>query len=589
MERILVVDFGGQYAHLIANRIRRIGVLADIVSPEELTNEIGSAKGIILSGGPSSVYEEHAPTIALEIFSLGVPILGICYGHQLLAHELGGLVVKGVKKEYGLANITIRSSPLFTGLGDEEQVWMSHGDRVDTLPESFKTISTGKDCPVAAMENLEKKFFGVQFHPEVTHTINGMRILENFALDICSCKKTWRPEQIFRNIQDDTRCMVGKRKVFLLVSGGVDSVVLFTLLNRAIGKEHVVGLHVDTGLMRLDESTKVVVALDKMGFDNIQVIDASEKFFSALNGIVNPEMKRKIIGEVFLDVISEVEGNILSSDNWLVAQGTIYPDIIESKGTKNADLIKTHHNRVMKMQALIADGKVIEPLSKLYKDEVRNLGKMLGLPEEIIWRHPFPGPGLAVRMLCSEGEPEDMSSVNKKLNDVRTGVFALPLNSVGVQGDSRTYRNPAVITEKLSWPELEKISTQITNSIPEVNRVILLLRQKIGELRLVEKTITKERAMLLQMADDIAISILKKEGLYDNVWQMPVVLCPISTGFGESIILRPVDSQEAMTARFSRLPSKVVDMIADKLLGLEGIDAVFYDITNKPPATIEWE
>ena len=591
MDRILVVDFGGQYAHLIANRLRRLGFLADITSGAGVTGEIkkGNVKGIIFSGGPSSVYEKNAPTIPDKVFSLDIPILGICYGQQLISYKLDGEVRKGSIKEYGSAVIKIKDSPLFEGLGKEQIVWMSHGDCVSRAPAGFRVIARSEDGIIAGIEDEKKKIYGVQFHPEVVHTANGMKILENFASRICLCKREWNPKNYVNEIADSIKKLAKGKKVFLLVSGGVDSVVLFTLLNKILGKERVFGLHVDTGFMRANESAEVKKALQKLGINNLTIIDASEKFINALKGLVNPEDKRKVIGDLFIEVLDERTEELLSSGKWIVAQGTIYPDTIETKGTQNADLIKTHHNRVLHMQELIAQGKVIEPLSHLYKDEVRELGKIIGLPEYILKRHPFPGPGLAVRILCNDKKAEDVSAVERKLRIIDKSAFVLPIKSVGVQGDCRTYKHPAAVNHWVDWDELEKLSTDITNRVAEVNRALLLLKKKEGKIRLLKKSMTRSRVELLQKADTLFTGLIRKHGLYDKIWQAPVILAPLSVINGESIILRPVDSQEAMTARFSRIPRRTLTEIANKLLQIKGIDAVFYDVTNKPPATIEWE
>lgn len=601
MERILVVDFGGQYAHLITNRFRRMNILADIISSTDLIDEIKSStktnivKGIIFSGGPSSVYEKNAPDISIDVFSMNIPILGICYGQQLIAYKLGGVVKQGKIKEYGTAQIKIlhKKSNLFNGLNKSETVWMSHGDSVCGLPKDFKIIASTKNCQIAAMENENKQIYGIQFHPEVTHSVNGNKLLENFAVKICNCKREWTSDNYFNEISKNILEKAKDKKIFLLVSGGVDSVVLFTLLNKIMGKERVFGLHVDTGFMRKDESSDIMNVLHNLKLDNLKIVDASDDFFNALKNAVEPEEKRKIIGNLFIDVVNKYSKKLFSSDDWLIAQGTIYPDTIESKGTKNSDLIKTHHNRVPKMQELIKKGKVIEPLAHLYKDEVRILGKKLNLSDSIIQRHPFPGPGLAVRILCNDKKTEDSLELNRKINSKIRNTFILPIKSVGVQGDSRTYKHPAVIVKWDDWGTLEKTSTELINSFPEINRVLLLLKKKCrGIPVLLRKKLTKERTELLKDADFIVTKIMHKEKLYNNVWQMPVVLIPISFSDNtnqESIILRPVDSKEAMTANFSRLPKKAVEKIVDELLKLKNVDAVFYDITNKPPATIEWE
>ena len=455
MDKILVVDLGGQYAHLIANRIRRLGVLADISAPESIDKDIldKSVKGIIFSGGPQSVYEDDAPTVPDIILTSGLPILGICYGHQLIAYKLDGKVSKGKVKEYGLAEISLKrdvETALFDGLASKQIVWMSHGDSVSNVPTGFKITASSKDCLVAAMSDVRRNIYGVQFHPEVTHTVNGMRILENFVLKICGSKKDWDAKKYLDAISKDILRLANNRKVFLLVSGGVDSVVLFTLLNKILGKDKVFGIHVDTGIMRFNESLEVEKALHSLGYDNLKVVDASEQYMNALRGVVNPETKRKIIGDLFINIISQYSDEVLSSDNWIVCQGTIYPDTIESKGTKNADLIKTHHNRVPKMQILISQGRVMEPFSHLYKDEVRIIGKILGLHDDIVHRHPFPGPGLGVRILCNDKDANisELTLLQHDVSFVNAAAIVLPIKSVGVQGDKRTYKYPAAIEIK---------------------------------------------------------------------------------------------------------------------------------------------
>ena len=594
MDRILVVDFGGQYAHLIANRIRRIGVLADIASEEDSDEQLssGHVKGIILSGGPLSVYDQGAPQLPQAVLNAQLPILGICYGEQLLAHALGGIVSPGRVKEYGKATVNLHvESPLFFGITTSQIVWMSHGDSVTTTPPGFHSIASTIDCPIAGIQDENKRIFGIQFHPEVTHTSCGMRILENFVLRICECTKSWNTKLQLEEITRGLSSIPASTKVFVLVSGGVDSLVLFTLLNKTIGPDRVLGLHVDTGLLREGESKEVLEAIHNLGYQNLRVADESTRFLGALEGKFDPEEKRHIIGDLFISVLDDQSSELLKSGAWLVAQGTIYPDTIESKGTAHADLIKTHHNRVPAMQQLIAAGKVIEPLSHLYKDEVRSLGMSLGLPRHLVDRHPFPGPGLGIRILCTSSFPDSkiIHEIESKTALICKDSFILPIRSVGVQGDGRTYRHAAAVQGLLSWDELDEISTRMTNHIGEINRVLLLITQKQGTLRGVPHLFTEKRVVLLRQVDAIVTTWLRKHQLYDQVWQMPVVLIPLAVKDGESVILRPVESQEAMTASFARLPRNLVDELAQQIMGVPGIDAVFYDVTNKPPGTIEWE
>ena len=364
MQMIGVLDFGGQYAHLIANRVRRMGVYSEIVNPTAKLEDLEKYEALIFSGGPSSVYEENAPKFNTDILNFKKPILGICYGHQVIAQTLGGKVQPGDVKEYGTAKINIKeNSGLFEGLEKQETVWMSHGDAVTELAPQFKIIASTPDCPIAAVEWPERQIFGLQYHPEVTHSVNGLKMMKNF-LALAGCKFDWNLEsyleQSIKSIQD--QC--AGRKVFLLVSGGVDSNVAFSLLNRALGSENVYGLHVDNGFMRKDESAWVKKTLAEAGFDNFHVVDAGDQFIANLAGVSDPQAKRVIIGDTFLDVkTAAVDADDIVDESWLLGQGTIYPDTIESGGTENAAVIKTHHNRVDRIQELIAQGKVIDTFS----------------------------------------------------------------------------------------------------------------------------------------------------------------------------------------------------------------------------------
>ncbi len=597
MEKIYILDFGGQYTHLEARRIRQLHVFSEIVPADTSSDKLKDASGIILSGGPQNISESDALKCDPKIFELGVPVLGLCYGHQLMAHLLGGEVKQGKTKEYGTAELDIKDdNSIFKELEGSETVWMSHGDTVSKLPEGFKVIGSTSDCENAAVANEERKLYGFQFHPEVTHTFNGLKMLENFV-DICGCKKDWTMHSYMNKIIEEIKQKTGDKKVFLLVSGGVDSTVLFALLDKALGTERVYGLHIDNAFVRKNETKIVEDALKKIGFNNFHVLDASEEFLEALEEIYDPEEKRKIIGNKFVEIVNrEIKNLNLNPEEWLIGQGTIYPDTIETQGTQYADLIKTHHNRVEMMRKLVEQGKVIEPLAQLYKDEVREVGTELGLPKEIIWKHPFPGPGLAVRCLCAKEEDriENEEEVKKKVSEI-TSKYGfefklLPIKSVGVQGDARTYKHPVVLMGKANWGSLEKVSTEITNNVKEINRVIYLIKpDELEEPYVLEGYLTKKRLDLLRDADHISMNCLEEREIMDLVWQMPTVLIPISLKGGESVVLRPVFSTEAMTAQFARLPLGSVQYIADKIFELKGIDAVFYDVTHKPPGTIEWE
>ncbi|MFW6311914.1 MAG: phosphoadenosine phosphosulfate reductase family protein, partial [Nanoarchaeota archaeon] len=392
----------------------------------------------------------------------------------------------------------------------------------------------------------------------------------------------WNPKEYTKILINEIKEKVKDKKVFMLVSGGVDSTVAFTLLNKALKSENVYGLFIDNGLVREKEKEFVDKAIKDLGYNNFHCYDAIDTFLDNLKEKYEPEEKRKIIGDTFIEIqkkaVKELE---LNADEWLLGQGTIYPDTIESKGTKNSALIKTHHNRVEIIQEMIKQGKVIEPLADLYKDEVREVGLELGLAEELVFRHPFPGPGLGVRCLCSKGNDNtpELNIENSK---------TLPIKSVGVQGDSRTYRHPLAITKKYSWDELENMSTNITNKYSEINRVLYLISgENIQNIKEIPNYITKPRLNLLRKADKIAMDTINKYNQHKKIWQMPIVLAPIGIN-NESIILRPVFSTEAMTAEFAKIDIEIVKEIAKKIREI-GIDFVFYDITNKPPGTIEWE
>lgn len=598
-DRIAVLDFGGQYAHLIANRIRRLGVYSEIVTNTLPAGELARFSGIIFSGSPFSCLTADSPRFDPAILELNVPILGLCYGHQLLMQHLGGKVGKGsVQGEYGRAFMNLADdSPLFSGLEKTEPVWMSHGDMVTALPEGFAVIGSTENCRYTAVANEEKNIYGLQFHPEVTDTPHGMTILDNF-LSICGCTKSWSSttflEEITRTITDSCT----SRNVFLLVSGGVDSTVAFTLLNRILGPDRVLGLHIDNGLMRHEESDAVFDYMRQHGFTNLRVVDASSDFLGALEGVTDPEKKREIIGTMFLTVKETALKKLgLDPGTWILAQGTIYPDTIESAGTEHADRIKTHHNRVDPILDLIERGLVIEPLAQLYKDEVRELGTSLGLPRELVWRHPFPGPGLGVRLLCSSGASDPVPELDRQKTEriaAQSGYRAtiLPLSSVGVQGDERTYAHPALVEGTCDWDTLAALSTDITNSIKSVNRVVFKLTDltNSSDYHLEKSHVTAERLNLLRAIDDTVTRALRASGEYDTVWQMPVVLLPLYDAYGNScVVLRPIVSQEAMTARFTPLEQSTIDAIVSEAAEIEGIGDIFFDITHKPPGTIEWE
>jgi GMP synthase (glutamine-hydrolysing) len=513
-DKILILDFGSQYTQLIARRVREIGVYCEIWAWDHAPDEIAkfAPKGIILSGSPESAIAPGAPRIAQQVFDLGVPLLGICYGLQAMALQLGGKVEGGHAREFGHARIKpVARSKLLSGLEPDDapqDVWMSHGDRVTVLPPGFELIASTESVPIAAAVDETSRRYGIQFHPEVTHTQHGAEILRRFVVDICGCATLWTPANIIEDAAARVREQVGSDKVLLGLSGGVDSSVVAALLEKAIG-DQLACVFVDTGLLRAGEGDQVMDTMARhMGVRVIRV-DASDRFFEALRGIDDPEQKRKTIGKLFVDVFDE-EAHKLEGVKWL-AQGTIYPDVIESAGSKTgkAHVIKSHHNvgglpERMNMQ-------LVEPLRELFKDEVRRIGVELGLPREMVYRHPFPGPGLGVRIL--------------------------------------------------------------------------------GEVK-------REYAQLLQQADRIFIDELRASGWYDQVSQAFAVFLPVKSvgvvGDGRAyewvIALRAVQTIDFMTARWAHLPYEFLERVSLRIINeVRGISRVVYDISGKPPATIEWE
>jgi GMP synthase (glutamine-hydrolysing) len=510
-ELVLILDFGAQYTQLIARRIRESGVYCEIHPFNLSASQIRQIHpiGIVLSGGPSSVYDKNAPKPVPEIYNLGIPILGICYGLQLIADQLGGKVDASARREYGHAHLQVdNGDDLLAGLGGSTDVWMSHGDALSQLPEGFEPIAHTANAPICAIRNPGRKIFGVQFHPEVVHTPQGKKILSNFVFRICGAKGGWTSSAFITDAIADLRRQIGAGKVLCALSGGVDSSVLAALLHRAIG-DQLHCIHINNGLMRKEESEAVVRTFRETFHVDLTYVDATETFLTRLAGVIEPEQKRKIIGKTFIDIF-EVEAKRFSKEVEFLAQGTLYPDVIESTSFKGPSVtIKTHHNvgglpSSMKF-------KLIEPFRELFKDEVRSVGRELGLPAELIGRHPFPGPGLAVRIL--------------------------------------------------------------------------------GE-------VSEEKLKLLREADNIFIEELKRSRLYDDIWQAFVVLLPVRSvgvmGDGRTYeytcTLRAVTSVDGMTADWARIPHEILSTVSLRITNeLRGINRVVYDISSKPPATIEWE
>lgn len=509
-ENILVLDFGSQYTQLIARRIRENKVYSEILPFNADLEKISSfsPKGIILSGGPSSVYEKNAPMPDKRIFELGIPILGICYGMQLMAHVLGGKVAKSIKREYGRAVLKIDDkNDIFKGIPQSKVVWMSHGDKLLRYPSGFKSIAHTDNSPVAAMADRKRGLFAFQFHPEVAHTEYGVRILKNFVFNVCRCRPEWTMDSFIDATTREIKKKVGSDKVICAISGGVDSSVTAVLLNKAI-KKQLTCIFVDNGLLRMGEADKVVKMLKRNFRINLIHVNAVDRFLNKLKDVVDPEKKRKIIGNEFIKIFQE-EAKKIKGAKYL-AQGTLYPDVIESTSFKGPSaVIKSHHN----VGGLLANMKLklIEPLRELFKDEVRVLGREMGMSDEVINRHPFPGPGLGIRI--------------------------------------------------------------------------------IGK-------VTHLRAEILRKADAIVLEEIKKAGLYHDIWQAFAVLLPIKTvgvmgderTYENVCAIRAIYSVDGMTADWAKIPNDVLGIMSNRIINeVKGINRVVYDITSKPPGTVEWE
>ena len=500
-EEILILDFYGQYNQLIARRVRECNVYSEIVPFDTSIEKIKkiAPKGIIFTGGPSSVYEENAPRLDKEIFELGIPILGICYGMQLISYSLGGNVQKAEKREYGTTTVNFdNTSPLFKGFSDKNDCLMSHTDFVEKLPEGFKKIADTSHCPIAGMANDEKKIYGIQFHPEVNHTQNGTKIISNF-LDICECKRDWNMSSFVEESVKQLKEKIGDKKALCALSGGVDSSVAAVLLNKAIGK-NLTCIFVDHGLLRNNEGDEVEHVFRNQYDINLIRVNAKDRFLSKLAGITDPEKKRKIIGEEFIRVFEE-EAKKIGKVDFLV-QGTIYPDVIESGGSGKGQTIKSHHN-VGGLPDYVDFEEIIEPLRDLFKDEVRKTGLELGIPENLVYRQPFPGPGLAIRVIGDITDEkleilkeadfifrEEIANAGLDRNLNQYFAVLTNLKSVGVMGDGRTYDYTlalrAVETSdfmtatwaKIPYEILEKVSSRIVNEIKNINRVVYDITSK---------------------------------------------------------------------------------------------------------------
>ena len=603
-DSIAVIDFGGQYAHLIATKVRRSGVLAEIRQPEDPIDAFLGYRGIIISGSPSLASQGEDSAYTKEIYDLDTPILGLCFGHQEIAKHYGGRIVHG-GREWGQADLHLDTDhDLFGGLGPVEPVWMSHYDSVVEVGPDFQelgytvTAEGSPDHRFAAIGSDSLRRYGFQFHPEVDDTVRGDDMIANFVFDICGCTASWSMDAFIEDQRHRVSEQVGDRSVFLLASGGVDSTVAATVLGQSLGPERLHLLHVDNGLMRKDESRHVLELFGELGLDrNLHFVDASDTFLEALAAAIEPEEKRRIIGETFIRVFQE-KARELGVEDHLLGQGTIYPDTIETGATKRSDTIKTHHNRVPIIEDMIARGTVVEPLAELYKVEVRELGERLGIPRGALWRHPFPGPGLGVRLLCNDGIPdvEGLEGAEDSAPETarRFGLEALvlPIRSVGVKADLRAYEHPVLLSGAVSWSTLLEATSTLTAEIPGINRCIWNLGSGTpGSARPIAARVTRKRLDVLRDADHIVMEALRRHGLYDDIWQCPTILVPIEVGGreGEMVVVRPIRSQRAMTATPVELPTEVLNDLREQILDLRGVSSLALDITSKPPGTIEWE
>ncbi len=554
---------------------------AEVRPSETPAAELEGRRGLIISGGPHSVYEDGSPGVDPAIFESGRPVLGICYGQQLMARLLGGEVRQGDRGEFGLATLEVTdpTAALFSGLEGRQQVWMSHRDTVTAAPPGFAVTGRTPTCGIAAMADPGRRLYGLQFHPEVVHTTRGSQILSHFLFRVCGCERNWEPRHRVPRIEEEIRDCVGERSVFFFVSGGVDSTVAYTLCLRALGSERVRGVYVDTGLMREGETEFVERTFAALGAGTVTVERAERQFLAQLAEARDPEAKRRAIGEEFVRVQERIiASRHLVEGGWILGQGTIYPDTIESGGSEKAALIKTHHNRVEGIQRLIEEGRIVEPLASFYKDEVREIGRELGLPAELLERHPFPGPGLAVRCLCAGADAPV---------EAAAGGHLIPVRSVGVQGDCRTYAPVLAIRQ----PDHDA-ATELINRHQGINRVVapVALREPLETMRVRASALTPERLERLRRADAIVRRLSRDSGFDRQIWQFPVVLIPLGTAQApDSVVLRPVNSVDGMTADSAPVPGPLLEAMARELLAVPGVGGVLYDLTHKPPATIEWE
>ena len=615
--RVAILDAGAQYGKLIDRSVRQLMIESHILPLETEADILEHYDAIIISGGPESVYASTPPVPDPRIYELGKPILGICYGMQLIVKHFGGQVDNSKHGEYGRVNIRVDpSDPLFNCMESQQRVMMSHGDSVTGAAPGFRITATSLDV-AAAISDEQRRIYGVQFHPEVFTTDHGTDMLANFLFDVASLEADYPLEDRVKNAVRYIRETARGRQVLAFVSGGVDSTVCAALLREALPEKQIHTVHVDTGFMRKDESSEVREALSKKGI-KLSVTDARELFYAAttiingeepppLHSVVDPEIKRVIIGDTFAKVMDKVIDDMgWATDNVVLAQGTLRPDLIESASkmaSSRAQVIKTHHNDSPLIRNLRQGGRVIEPLQELHKDEVRELGEKLGLPHEFIWRQPFPGPGLAIRILCAE-RPfvtqrfENITEQLKEFGDSKVVAHLLPVRTVGVGGDGRKYGYLAALSgEVLDWQNLVARAQQIPRAIPDINRVVYVFGDKLKEqpLSITPTLLSYDVIEQLREADYTVNVVLRKYGLDESLSQVPVVSFPMDFGKPgyRSIAIRPFMTPDYMTGDVAipgvEFPEQALEEIVGELLKLSGVSRVAYDLTSKPPGTTEWE